>query len=440
MTYQETLDYLFTQLPMYQRQGAAAMKKDLSNITALMDWLGNPHKRVRCIHVAGTNGKGTVCHLIAAALQQAGHRVGMYTSPHYKDFRERIKINGEFIPEQWVIDFSARLRAAELDIEPSFFEITVAMAFEYFAAEQPDFCVIEVGLGGRLDSTNIINPILSVITNIGLDHTQFLGDTLAKIAAEKAGIMKRWAPTLIGRRQEETTKVFKRLAKKAHSPLYYADDFLGSVPDYIMDREGGPPMYLNMVNERTLHLFGYEYPIYARTEAGYENNRTALAALRLLGLMDYRIPDLSGCSAAWSRLHELTYYVGRYQVIGRSKGPTCLADSAHNEDGLRVTMNWLASYEAPLYIVLGMVSDKDHDKALAYFPREARYYFAKADIPRGLPAEELAKKGDKHGLQGDVYPSVQAAYAAAQSDAWNDHRDKAVVFVGGSIFTVAEVL
>jgi len=223
MTYQATLDYLFTQLPMYQRAGATAMKKDLTNIRVLLEWLGNPHEQLRCVHVAGTNGKGTTCHLLAAALQAHGQRVAMYTSPHYKDFRERIKINADFISEEAVVEFVERLRTSNLDIEPSFFEITVAMAFEYFARQQPDWCIIEVGLGGRLDSTNVITPVLSVITNIGLDHTQFLGETLPEIAGEKGGIIKPGVPVIIGETQPETTEVFKALARANRSQLIFAD-------------------------------------------------------------------------------------------------------------------------------------------------------------------------------------------------------------------------
>ncbi|NJC26439.1 bifunctional folylpolyglutamate synthase/dihydrofolate synthase [Neolewinella antarctica] len=434
MTYPETLDYLFTQLPMFQRQGAAAMKKDLTNIRILLDWLGNPHERLPCVHVAGTNGKGTVCHLIAAALQQQGYRVAMYTSPHYKDFRERIKINGTFIPEQDVIDFTARLRDAGLSVDASFFEITVAMAFDYFAREAPDFCVVEVGLGGRLDSTNIITPILSVITNIGLDHTQFLGETLPEIAGEKAGIIKAGVPVVVGKRQPETTLVYTRKASDNSTTLNFAEDSYEWRPT--------PPAKPSTDSDYHLYAHGEPQPIpfspgsLKQSPTQRENMITALVSLAELAERGLYKMDFRELETAWLRLGELTYYIGRFQTLSKGDGPLCLADSAHNEDGLRQTIPWLLSYNRPLHVVLGMVSDKDHGKVLTLLPPAARYYFVKADIPRGLPATELQEKGKEFGLVGQAYPSVAAGYAAARAEA----TDEELVFVGGSIFTVAEVL
>lgn len=432
MTYQETLDYLFTQLPMYQRDGAPAMKKDLTNIRVLLDWLGNPHEELQCIHVAGTNGKGTVCHLLAAALQQHGYRVGMYTSPHYRDFRERIKINGAFIPEEDVTEFTARLRDAKLGgIEPSFFEITVAMAFDYFARSAPDFVIVEVGLGGRLDSTNVITPILSVITNIGLDHTQFLGETLPKIAREKAGIIKPGVPVVIGRKQVETEPVFAEVVDDNFTLEYYASNWL--TPRV----EDGQVAYEFMGPKKLLRFPKFNPP---PVPAILENVATALTAIAVLRLRRFDMPSVAECDEAWSRLHELTYYVGRFQTLSDEPGrPLCLADSAHNEDGVREAVAWLKTFDLPMHIVLGMVSDKDHAKVLKLFPREATYYFVKADIPRGLPAAELATKAAAVGLVGAVYPSVAAGYAAAQAGAVGEV-GRGLVFVGGSIFTVAEII
>ena len=431
MTYQEATNYLFTQLPMYQRAGAAAMKKDLTNIRALLTWLGNPHERLRCVHVAGTNGKGTVCHLLAAALQAHGQRVALYTSPHYKDFRERIKINAGFIPEAEVVSFVERLRAAQLDITPSFFEITVAMAFDYFARQQPDWCIIEVGLGGRLDSTNVITPVLSVITNIGLDHTQFLGDTLPLIAFEKGGIIKPGVPVVVGETQAETKPVFQDLARSGRSQLIFADKAYAIEELPLRERSG-------------LSYYNLSIP---SAEAGFtiatdlagphlaKNLRTAYAALLMLDGPDLSI---SGKSIAfgWKQVSATTYYVGRWQVL-QAADPLVIADSAHNAEGLAPVLQRLQAYTEPLHFVFGVVNDKDLAKVLPLFPREATYYFVKADIPRGLPAADLQAQAGEFGLQGAAYDSVAAGFAAAKQNA---REDEGMVFAGGSIFTVAEVL
>ena len=410
MDYAATLDYLFTRLPMYQRTGAAAMKKDLTNIRLLLDELGNPQRQYRCLHVGGTNGKGTVSHLLAAALQAHGFRTGLYTSPHYKDFRERIKVDGQFIPEANVVAFVERIQPAIERISPSFFEITVAMAFLYFAEAQVEWAVVEVGLGGRLDSTNIIDPELAVITNIGYDHMQLLGDTLPEIAGEKAGIIKAQRPVVIGETQPETEPVFRDKARAVEAPITFAD------------REARHP---------------YETDL--RGPFAEKNLQTAHVALQRLSVAAALPLDPARISYAFNHVHSLTYYIGRWQTLADGD-PLVLADSAHNGEGLRPVLERLnaliSEREGHLHIVLGVVNDKDLSKALPLFPAGARYYFVKADIPRGLPAEDLQDAASNYGLVGKAYGSVADGYRAARSAAAG--RD--VVFVGGSIFTVAEVL
>ncbi|WP_232830180.1 bifunctional folylpolyglutamate synthase/dihydrofolate synthase [Lewinella sp. IMCC34191] len=410
MTYAATLDYLFTRLPMYQRTGAAAMKKDLTNIRLLLDELGHPERNFRCIHVAGTNGKGTVSHLLAAALRAHGYRTGLYTSPHYKDFRERIKVDGTFIPEAEVVRFVERIQPAIERIEPSFFEITVAMAFDFFGGAQVEYAVVEVGLGGRLDSTNVIDPELSVITNIGYDHMQFLGDTLAEIAGEKAGIIKAGRPVVIGETQPETEEVFCKKAGEVGAPITFAE------------RQPAHP---------------YETDL--RGPFAGTNLQTAHTALQVLGRTTQFEVNADKVAYAFNHVHELSYYIGRWQTL-REKDPLVLADSAHNGEGLRPVLRRLGEIKQErggrLHIVLGVVNDKDLTKALPLFPSSAVYYFVKADIPRGLDAAELRRAGEDYGLIGSAYDSVGVGYAAALKGAAPDD----VVFVGGSIFTVAEVL
>ncbi len=410
MNYPETLDYLFTRLPMYQRTGAAAMKKDLTNIRLLLDELGNPERKLRCIHVGGTNGKGTVSHLLAAALRAHGFRTGLYTSPHYKDFRERIKIDGAFIPEEWVTRFVQRMLPAIDRVEPSFFEITVAMAFDFFAGAQVEWAVVEVGLGGRLDSTNVIDPELAVITNIGYDHMQFLGDTLEAIAGEKAGIIKPGRPVVIGETQSETQTVFRSKAASLNAPIIFADQ------------------------QAT-----YPYETDLRGPFAEKNLQTAHVALKVLSAQGALEVDTGKVAYAFNKVHDLTYYIGRWQILQRTS-PLIVADSAHNGEGLRPVITRLLSLVEEqggnLHMVLGVVNDKDLTKALPLFPRSATYYFVKADIPRGLAAAELRDAAAGYGLMGKAYGSVREGYAAARSEATTND----VVFVGGSIFTVAEVL
>ncbi len=435
MTYPAALDWLYTQLPMFQRQGASAFKKNLTNTLQLVAALGNPERQLKIIHVGGTNGKGSTAHLIAAALQADGSRVGLYTSPHYVDFRERIKINGQLLPEAAVVAFLERLgihgsHSILNDIQPSFFELTVAMAFHYFAEQQVDWAVIEVGMGGRLDSTNVVDPLLSVITNISKDHTQFLGETLPEIAYEKAGIIKAHRPVVIGKTQSETIAVFQKKAQEMAAPILFADQLWEA----------------SLVEETLQHscydIFLSGQPAFRHLKVNVqgpfqaENIQTALATLHELQRLAVGYTLLEEqLRASWQDLQEATYFIGRWQVVQAS--PLVLLDSAHNEGGLRITLERLLQlpYQR-LHVVLGMVNDKDLSGVLPLFPEEATYYFAKADIPRGLAASELAAQARTYGLEGQVYASVATAYEQAlTSAAPND-----LVFVGGSIFTVAEVL
>ncbi|PHK98901.1 dihydrofolate synthase [Neolewinella marina] len=395
---------------MYQRSGDSAMKKDLTNIRALLAELGNPERQLRCIHVGGTNGKGTVSHLLAAALQAHGFRVGVYTSPHYKDFRERIKVDGTFIPEAEVVEFTENIRPVIERINPSFFEITVAMAFHHFARARVQWAVVEVGLGGRLDSTNVIDPELSVITNIGYDHMQFLGNTLPEIAGEKAGIIKPGRRVVIGETQPETEAVFRNRARELDAPIVFAD-------------------------QQPRRVFQTDL----RGPFAEKNLQTAWIALKELGQGGALDLDAERVAYAFDHVHSLSYYIGRWQVL-QDDAPLVLADSAHNGEGLGPVLERLRALRESrggrLHIVLGVVNDKDLSKALPLFPQDAVYYFVKADIPRGLPAEELRASAVAYGLVGQSYPSVIAGFRAARAAA----EDQDVVFTGGSIFTVAEVL
>ena len=430
MTYSDTLDYLYTQLPMYQRQGAAAMKKDLTNIRRLCAALGHPERRFPSVHLAGTNGKGTTAHLLAAALQRAGKRVGLYTSPHYKDFRERIKLDGRYVPEAFVVDFVARHRALFEEVRPSFFEITVAMAFRYFAAQGVEVAVIETGLGGRLDSTNVIVPLLSVITNISLDHQQFLGDTLGAIAGEKAGIIKPGVPVVIGERQPETTPVFEAHAAEKRAPLTYAEDHWRVA---LLDTDLQHSRYA-VHYRQTRILERLQVELFGNFQA--QNIRTALAVLRALEdtELDYTFLPQQ-LNAAWQNLRARTAYQGRWQLLERR--PLVLTDSAHNEAGLRLAMQQLATVQrGRLHLVLGFVSDKKLDGVLPLLPPDADYYWTRPDIPRGLAAEVLREAAGPYGLRGRAFPTVAEALATARREA--DPND--TIYVGGSTFVVAEVL
>lgn len=436
MTYQQTLDYLYQQLPMFTRVGSSAFKKDLTNTLALCAVLDNPQTKFPTIHIAGTNGKGSTSHLLAAFLQSLGLKVGLYVSPHYKDFRERIKVNGALMSKSFVKRFVAQNKIHFETIQPSFFEMTVAMAFDYFATEGVDIAVIEVGLGGRLDSTNIISPLVSVITNISFDHTDMLGNTLPLIASEKAGIIKQHTPVVIGEEQAETTPVFLEKAKECDAPIVFASQNFALKPiessyDFTIFevlRKGtkGKPFQLNV------NLNG-DYQA--------KNVATALQTIDVLKKLPFFSKYTEGgqwdaaIGFGFKNLKSLTQFIGRWQLIGQN--PTVLCDSAHNEGGLRLVVEQLKKMDFDkLHIVMGMVRDKDISKVLALMPTDATYYFCKANIPRGLEAEALCEQATAFQLKGRAYPSVKRAFAAAKRRA----KDTDLVYVGGSIFVVAEVL
>jgi dihydrofolate synthase / folylpolyglutamate synthase len=421
--YRQTIDYLFSQLPMYQRVGNVAFKKDLTNTIELCGAVGNPHKKLKCIHVAGTNGKGSVSHIIASVLQENGYKVGLYTSPHYKDFRERIKINGQYISEKSVIDFVENNKVFFEKIKPSFFEMTVVMAFDYFLNETVDYAVIEVGLGGRLDSTNVINPLLSVITNISYDHTEMLGNTLAEIAFEKAGIIKPDVPVIIGEKHEETTDVFVNQAKINNSKIIFSED----ISKIISSEINGEYQIIDLEKKKiATDLIGNYQSL---------NMRTSLTALEYI--QKHKIIAINNKSIinGIKKVRKNTGLIGRFQLI--SKNPSVIIDSAHNEGGIKVLFQQIKSltYEA-LHIIIGTVNDKDISKILSLLPTDANYYFCKADIPRGLDAINLREIAATFNLKGNAYTSVNEAYMSALKNAESND----LVLVTGSIFVVAEVI
>ena len=395
---------MFAKLPMYQRQGATAFKKDLTNTIALSEQLNFPEQNFLSIHVAGTNGKGSTSHMIASVLQEAGYKVGLYTSPHLKDFRERIKINGLPVSEQDVIDFIDKNKVFLEQQQLSFFEMTVGMAFDAFSREKVDVAVVEVGLGGRLDSTNIITPLISVITNIGLDHTQFLGETLAEIAAEKAGIIKPGIPVVIGEKQEATVPVFNQVAKKNKAPLFFAEDLIDKV-----------------------------YPTDLLGDYQVKNVKTAMLTLRMLSKSKLPVSE-EVIESGLQKVVENTTLKGRWQIL--NKDPKVICDTAHNKEGLTIVLNQLAKEKyKKLHLVLGVVNDKNLDGILPLFPKKAQYYFCKPDVPRGLPARDLQQRSFGYELKGEVYTSVLEAYYSALGKADKDD----LIYIGGSTFVVAEL-
>jgi dihydrofolate synthase/folylpolyglutamate synthase len=428
MDYVQTVDYLFSRLPMYSRLGAAAYRKDLTNTWQLSDFIGNPERKFRSIHVAGTNGKGSTSHMLAAIFQEAGYRTGLYTSPHLKDFRERIRINGEMISEAFVVDFVSRIRAVSEQMDPSFFEISVVMAFDYFARQQVDIAIVEVGLGGRLDSTNIITPELSVITNIGFDHMNLLGHTLSAIAFEKAGIIKKGVPVVIGEHHAETAPIFSQRAHEEEAPITFADQ-QRYVSDWRYQRH-------SLVAEVATSPLAEDKDYYTLDLAGIyqlKNLVTVLGAVQALTGKGWKL-DAPIVARALSKVKKLTGLHGRWELI--HEHPDVVLDVAHNEDGIRQLLRQieLTDHEE-LHIVLGMVKDKEIDTILSLLPRQAHYYFTRAQIPRALPGEELAAQAGAVGLQGHSYPTVPAALAEARARA----KARDLVVVCGSVFVVAEV-
>lgn len=395
---------MFAKLPMYQRQGKTAFKKDLTNIIALSEHLNYPHKKFKSVHVAGTNGKGSTSHMIASVLHEAGYKVGLYTSPHLKDFRERIKVNGTPISENDVVDFIDSHKEFLENQGLSFFEMTVGLAFDYFAVQNVDIAIVEVGLGGRLDSTNIIIPLVSVITNIGLDHTQFLGETLQEIAFEKGGIIKPNIPVVLGENKEETTPVFKDIAKQNKTKLFFAEEMVAK--KYSTDLLG---------------------------DYQQENVKTAVQTMRLISPDHFHISEKE-LARGLQNVVKNTDLKGRWQIL--DVNPKIICDIAHNKEGLIHIMRQLKkeTYNN-LHVVLGMVNDKNLDSILPLFPKNAKYYFCKPNIPRGLNAEELRQKAFQFQLIGNVYESVNQALQDAKQK--TDKKD--LIYIGGSTFVIAEL-
>jgi dihydrofolate synthase/folylpolyglutamate synthase len=427
MTYDETIDYLFTRLPMYSRIGAAAFKSDLTNTVALCAFLGNPQQKFKSVHVAGTNGKGSTSHMLASILQAAGYKTGLYTSPHLKDFRERIRVDGLMIEQDYVIGFVDKIKPMIDQLEPSFFEITVAMAFQYFVDQNIDIAVIETGLGGRLDSTNIITPLLSVITNIGMDHMNMLGDTIEQIAMEKAGIIKQGIPVVIGESNPVTRPLFENKAKQQHAPIFFADQL-----QYVAEWKYEHHKLFAAVDsqhhtDRTNFLL--DLPGYYQTK----NLVTVLEAVHQLRQLGFDLNE-STTQLGVSQVKTLTGLHGRWDV--KQEHPLVVLDVAHNEDGMRelVAQIELTDHHQ-LHIVIGMVKDKEVEKVLSILPKTARYYFTRARIPRALDPELLHQKGTVAGLLGNAYPNVNIALKDALH-----HAGKAdLVLVCGSVFIVGEV-
>lgn len=430
-TYSQTLNYLYSCLPMFHRVGPAAYKADLSNTIKICKALGNPENKFRSVHIAGTNGKGSTSHLLAAVLQEAGYKTGLYTSPHLKVFRERIRINGKMIPKNYVVKFVADHKKLFSKVEPSFFEWTVALAFDYFANEKVDIAIVETGLGGRLDSTNVLTPVVSVITNISFDHTNLLGNTLRKIAIEKAGIIKKGIPIVIGETQEEVKSVFEKKAKQEKSPLRFADEEFQM--EKVKQTKTFPPLLIgNMKAGKNVVLKNLRCGL-----AGFyqqKNIVTVLSTIDVLREAGFIIKE-KDIRKGFEKVVSLTGLKGRWQII--SKNPLTIVDTGHNEAGIMEVVSQLKrTPHKNLHLVIGVVNDKDPAFILKHLPKKATYYFSRAKLPRAMDADELVVIAKKFGLKGKSYPSVKSAMKHAQMAAGRND----LVFVGGSTFVVAEVM
>ena len=435
MSYQDTIDYLYSRLPLFSRIGPAAIKADLHNTIAICDFLGNPQNKFKTIHVAGTNGKGSTSHMLASILQEAGYKTGLYTSPHLYDFRERIKVNGIMCSETFVTSFTNKMKPFIEKVEPSFFEITVGMAFEYFADENVDIAIIETGLGGRLDSTNIINPILSIISNIGMDHMALLGNTLPEIAYEKAGIIKQATPIVISEVIPETKNIFEQKANSLNAPIYYAEEYI-----QFKSFQNNWQTSLFEFNQPLIHLL--DAPLFPKSftvecdlpgKYQYKNLKGVLVAMQILATMGWQ---LSASKLLKGLLHvgKNTGLMGRWECIQTT--PRIILDVAHNEHGIKALLEQLESlHYAQLHIITGMVKDKDVNAVLNLLPKKAKYYFTQSHIPRALPVSELAAKGNAFDLNGSQFENVNIALQSANKNATaND-----LILVIGSVFLVAEV-
>lgn len=426
MNYEQTIDFLYTKLPMFSKVGAAAIKHDLTNTIALCEAIGDPQHKFKSIHIAGTNGKGSSSHILAAVMQQSGYKTGLYTSPHLYDFRERIKVDGELCTKDFIIDFVEKIKPHIERIQPSFFELTVAMAFAYFAEQKVDVAVIETGLGGRLDSTNIILPEVSLITNIGKDHTDILGDTLEKIAFEKAGIIKQNVPVVISEVSPETKPVFEKVAEGKHAPLLFAQDIF-KVIDYDYQLKG---LAVEVEEIATHEVKKYELDLTGIYQT--KNILGVLATIRQLNKKGWNI-DEQDVSAALKKVKALTGLHGRWEVL--NENPAIIADVGHNEDGIRQIVRQLKLiHYNRLHIVLGFVKDKDVSAALNLLPKNATYYFTKAQIPRALNETDLQVLATSKNLKGNTFPNIDAAMLSAKSN----YRENDLILICGSVFLVAE--
>jgi dihydrofolate synthase/folylpolyglutamate synthase len=435
MSYQASIDYLYSRLPLFSRIGAAAIKNDLYNTLEICKFLDNPQDKIKTIHVAGTNGKGSTSHMLAAIFQAAGYKTGLYTSPHLYDFRERIKVNGEMCTQEFVIDFTNKIKPVIEKIEPSFFEITVGMAFDYFAQEKCAIAIIETGLGGRLDSTNVITPLLSIITNIGWDHMNLLGNTLEQIAAEKAGIIKQNVPVVISERIEATTKVFENKAQAVHAPIYFSENFLTAT-----HFENNWDSAHFSFNQPLFHLlkaplFPESFTIACDLPGKYQakNLKGVIVAAQLLADMGWNI-NAENMRSALTQVKKTTGLMGRWECLQSS--PHLVLDVAHNEHGITAMLDQLATMHYDhLHIVTGMVKDKDVEAVLKLLPTKANYYYTQSNIPRALASTELAEKGNALGLKGKCYVDVNNAIQVAKQNAFPTD----LILVIGSVYLVAEV-